>query len=264
MWAGSARADGRTRRTDIMPSLVLAGLAAAALAAAQPSAAPTVDELVARNVEARGGRERLRSVETVRMTGRLSPGAPAVEAPIRLELKRPNWIRMEIDFQGMTAVQAYDGKKGWQIAPFRGVIAPEEMSREETEQAVEQADIDGPLVDYRAKGHPLELVGRDRVGEADAWKLELTLSNGTVREVYLDPQSFLEIQTVSKRKIRGITVEVESRLEDYREVGGLLFPHAIRSGARGRPERQSLTVEKIELNPVLDDARFRMPAAKSR
>jgi hypothetical protein len=241
---------------------LLVGLVAAALVAAEPTSAPTVDELVARNVEARGGRERLRSVETVRMTGRLSPGAPGLEAPIRLELKRPDWIRMEIDFQGMTAVQAYDGKKGWQIAPFRGVMTPEEMSREETDQAVEQADIDGPLVDYRAKGHTLELVGKDRAGESDAWKLKLTLKNGTVRDVYLDAQSFLEVQTVSKRTIRGITVEVESRLEDYREVGGLLFPHAIRSGARGRPERQSLTVEKIELNPALAEARFHMPPAK--
>jgi hypothetical protein len=165
----------------------------------------------------------------------------------------------------MTAVQAYDGKKGWQIAPFRGVTTPEEMSREETEQALEQADIDGPLVDYRAKGHALELVGPDRVSETEAWKLRLTLANGTVRDVYLDAKSFLEIQTVSRRTIRGTTVEVESRLDDYREVGGLLFPHAIRSGPKGRPERQQLIVETIELNPALDEARFRMPApAKSR
>jgi hypothetical protein len=248
-----------------MRTLVLAGLATAGFAAAQPAPAPTVDEIVARNVEARGGRERLRSVETIRMTGRLVPGAPAVEAPTRLELKRPDRIRMEITFQGMTAVQAYDGKKGWQIAPFRGVTKPEEMSREETEQALEQADIDGPLVDYRAKGHALELVGPDRVGETEAWKLRLTLANGTVRDVYLDAKSFLEIQTVSKRTIRETTVEVESRLEDYREVGGLLFPHTIRSGPKGRPERQKLIVETIELNPALDDGRFRMPApAKSR
>jgi hypothetical protein len=238
---------------------VLTGVAAAALVAASPAPTPTVDELVARNVAARGGRERLRAVETLRMTGRLSPGAPAVEAPIRLELKRPDRIRMEITFQGMTAVQAYDGKAGWQIAPFRGQSAPVPMSPEETEQALEQADIDGPLVDYKEKGHSLELVGRDKVGEAEAWRLKLTLKNGTVRDVYLDAGSFLEIQTVSKRTIRGMALEAESRLEDYREVGGILFPHLIRSGAKGRPERQSLIVEKIEVNPVLEDAHFRMP-----
>jgi hypothetical protein len=242
----------------------LAGLAATALAAAEPPPTPTVDDLVARNVEARGGRERLRAVETIRMSGRLVPGAPGVEAPILLELKRPDSIRMEITFQGMTAVQAYDGKKGWQVAPFRGVTTPEVMSREETEQAVEQADIDGPLVDYRAKGHTLELVGRDKVDDTEAWKLKLTLKNGTVRDVYLDAKSFLEIQTVSKRAIRGTTVEAESRLEDYREVGGLLFPHRIRSGARGRPERQVLTVEKVELNPALDEGRFHMPSPVKR
>jgi hypothetical protein len=243
-----------------MPTRLLSGLAVAVLAAAEPAAAPTVDELIARNIEARGGRERLRSVQTIRMSGRLSPGAPDVASPILLEQKRPDRIRMEITFQGMTAVQTYDGKRGWQIAPFRGQTVPVSMSPEETEQAAEQADIDGPLVDYRAKGHSVELVGKDNAGEAEAWKLKLTLQNGTVRDVYLDLGSFLEIQTVSKRTIRGITVEAESRLEDYREVGGLMFPHTIRSGARGRPERQTLTVEKIELNPVLEDARFRVPA----
>ena len=133
------------------------------------------------------------------------------------------------------------------------------MSPEETEQALEQADIDGPLVDYKDKGHALELVGRDKAGEAEAWRLKLTLKNGTVRDVYLDAGSFLEVLTVSKRTIRGVAVEAESRLEDYREVEGIMFPHLIRSGARGRPERQSLTVETIEINPVLEDSRFRMP-----
>ncbi len=234
-------------------------VAASAVAAASPAPPPTVDELVARSLAARGGRERLRTVESIRMTGRLSPGAPAVEAPIRLELKRPDRIRMEITFQGMTGVQAYDGTTGWQIAPFRGQSIPVRMSPEETSQALEQADIDGPLVDYKEKGHSLELVGKDTVDEAEAWKLRLTLKNGTVRDVYLDAMTFLEIQTVSKRTIRGVTVEAESRLEDYRDVGGILFPHLIRSGARGRPERQSITVEKIEINPVFADGHFRIP-----
>ncbi len=237
----------------------LAGVAAAGLVAATPSP-PTVDELISRNIEARGGRERLKSVKTIRMTGRMSPGRPGMEAPISLEQKRPDSIRMEISFQGMTAVQAYDGKSGWQIAPFRGRTAPEPMSPEDTQQAVEQADIDGPLVDYREKGHTVELVGKDKVDEGDAWKLMLRLKNGTVRFLYLDAGSFLEIKAESRRTIRGIDVEVESRLQDYREVGGLRFPYSIQSGAKGRPERQTVTVEKIELNPPLDDARFRMPA----
>jgi outer membrane lipoprotein-sorting protein len=241
-----------------MTGRLLAGVAAV-IAAASPAPTPTADELVARNIAARGGRERLKTVQTIRMSGRLSPGAAGVEAPIRLEMKRPDRIRMEITFQGMTAVQAYDGKTGWQIAPFRGQSAPVRMSPEETEQALEQADLDGPLVDYKDKGHAVEFVGGDKVDEAEAWRLKLTLKNGTVRDVYIDAASFLERLTVSKRTIRGIAVEAESRLEDYREVEGMRFPHLIRSGARGRPERQSLTVEKIEINPVLEDAHFRMP-----
>lgn len=241
-------------------ALVGGALAAAVAAAApSPSPAPTAAALVSRNVAARGGRERLRSVQSVRMTGRLAPSGPGVEAPIRLELKRPDRIRMEVTFQGMTGVQAYDGTSGWQIAPFRGQSIPVRMSPEETSQALEQADIDGPLVDYKEKGHTVELVGPEKVDETDAWRLKLALKNGTVRDVYLDAATFLEILTVSRRRIRGVPVEAESRLEDYREVGGILFPHRIRSGARGRPERQTVLVETIEINPALDDARFRIP-----
>jgi hypothetical protein len=243
---------------------LLGGALAAVLvsAAPSPSPAPTADELVARNVAARGGRERLRAVLSLRMTGRLAPSGPAgpaVEAPIRLELKRPDRIRMEVTFQGMTGVQAYDGTSGWQIAPFRGQSIPVRMSPEETAQALEQADIDGPLVDYRQKGHSLALAGPAKVDETDALRLELALKNGTVRDVYLDAATFLEILTVSRRTIRGVAVEAESRLEDYREVGGVLFPHRIVSGAKGRPERQTVRVETIEINPALDDARFRIP-----
>ena len=112
----------------------------------------------------------------------------------------------------MTAVQAYDGKSGWSVAPFMGRTEPVAMSAEEAAQAVEQADIAGPLVDYKAKGHTVELVGPDKVDDRDAWKLKLTLKNGTVRQVYLDAASFLEVKTESKRTIRGVEVEVEGRL----------------------------------------------------
>jgi outer membrane lipoprotein-sorting protein len=238
-------------------TLLWAVLAAVVSAADTP--APTVDDLIARNVEARGGRDRLKAVEAIRMSGRMSPG-PGTEAPIRLEIRRPDRIRIEITFQGVTAIQVFDGKSGWSIAPFRGKIEAVAMSAEDAAHASEQADLEGPLLDYKAKGHTVELVGPDKVDERDAWKLKLTLKNGTVRQVYLDAASFLEVKTESKRTIRGTEVVVEGRLGDYREVGGIRFPHSIENRASGMPQRQTVTVDKIELNPPLDEERFRMPA----
>jgi outer membrane lipoprotein-sorting protein len=226
---------------------------------ALPATAQTVDELIAKNVEARGGLDKLKSVQTIRLTGKMTMG-PGMEAPVRLELKRPNSVRMEYTFQGMTGVQAWDGTSGWAISPFSGKTDPEPLSPEDAKEAEEQSDMDGPLVDYKAKGHSVELVGKEKLEGSDTYKLKVTLKNGTVNYTYLDADSYLAIREESKRTVRGSDVEVESTIGDYKEVGGLLIPHSIQNGAKGRPEKQDIVIDKIELNPPLDDARFKMPA----
>lgn len=235
----------------------LLGLAVLALPGSQASA-QTVDELIAKNVEARGGLEKMKSVTTLRMTGKMTMG-PGMEAPIRLELKRPANIRMEFTIQGNTGVQAYDGKTGWSIDPFGGKQEAEPLSADDLKDVEEQSDMDGPLVDYKAKGNTVELLGKERVEGSDAYKLKITLKSGDVRYQYLDADSYLTIREESKRTIRGTEQELESTVGDYKDVGGLLMPHSIQNGAKGRPEKQNIIVEKIELNPAIEDARFHMP-----
>jgi outer membrane lipoprotein-sorting protein len=223
--------------------------------------AQNVDELIAKNVQARGGLAKMKAVSTLRLTGKMSVG-PGMEAPVTLELKRPNRMRMEFLFQGMAGIQAYDGSAGWQISPFGGKKDPEPMSPEDLKDAQEQADMDGPLVDYKEKGHTVELMGKDKVEGSDAYKLKVTLKNGDIQFIYLDTDSFLEIKDESKRTVRGSEIETETTLGDYKEVNGLLFPFSIQSGAKGHPEKQNITVDKIEVNAAVDDARFKMPSAK--
>src|SRR5262245_44623228 len=226
---------------------------------ALPAAAQTVDELIAKNIEARGGLEKMQSVKTMRMTGKMTMG-PGMEAPVSMELKRPNSVRMEFTFQGMTGVQAWDGTSGWQISPFGGKTDAEPLSPGDAKETEEQADMDGPLVDYKAKGHTVELVGREQVEGSGAYKLKVTLKNGTVNYTYLDADSYLTIREESKRTVRGSEVEVESTIGDYKDVGGLLIPHSIQNGAKGQAEKQNITVDKVDLNPPLDDSRFKMPS----
>jgi outer membrane lipoprotein-sorting protein len=235
---------------------------AAVLALAHPASAQTVDEVIAKNIEAKGGLEKIKSVQTLRMIGKMTMG-PGIEAPATIEFKRPNKVRMEITVQGNVGTQAYDGKNGWSISPFSGKKEPEPMSAEDLKDVEEQSDMDGPLVDYKAKGHTVELLGKEKVEGSDAYKLKVTLKNGDVRYIYLDADAYLEIRAESKRTIRGSEVEVETTIGDYKEVDGLLFPHSFQSGAKGRPEKQNIVVEKIEINPEIEDGRFEMPAASS-
>jgi hypothetical protein len=241
-----------------MPRLVLPGLILAVLAG--PATAQTVDEVIARSLEARGGLEKLKAVQSIRMSGRLSAGER--KATMVIEVRRPSLIRIETVADGVRAVQAYDGKTAWGIPPMgtgRAEVLPAEAAR----ALSDEFDIDGPLVDYRAKGHKVELVGKARIGGREAWEIRVTRRAGGVERHFLDASSGLPVRVETKRVVRGAEVEGESEIGDYREAGGLLWPFSIRSGARGRSERQTLTVETIEVNPALDDARFRMPGPRS-
>jgi len=243
-----------------MSKKILLGLAAA-VALALPAAAQTVDEIIAKNIEARGGMQALKAANTMRMSGRMTVG-PGLEAPFVLEQKRPNRMRLDITFQGMTGTQAYDGSSAWMVMPFMGKKDPEKVPDEEAQAFSEQADFDGILVDYKDKGHTVELLGKEPIEGSEAYKLKVTLKDGAIRYIYLDADAFLEIRTEGKRKIRGSEVEGESSIGDYKEVAGLMLPHAVESGAKGSPQKQKITIDQIEINVPIDDARFVMPEVK--
>ncbi len=237
------------------------GFAVVGIGSAVGVAAQTADELIAKNVEARGGLEKIRAIASMRLTGTLSIGD--AKMPSVLEVKRPNKTRWEFTLDGQTAVQAYDGTTAWAVAPFAGKPDPEPMSAEDLKDMELQADMDGPLVDYRAKGHRVELMGLEKIGGRDAWRLKVTLRNGDVRDVYLDLKTHLQIVTVARRMVQGRPAEIESELGDYRQVGDVMLPHFFETRARGVPQKQSVRFEKIELNVPIDDSRFRMPIAKN-
>ena len=236
-------------------------MSAIALAVLAPCLlAQSVDEILAKYVQARGGTEKLKSVKTIKTTATMTMG-PGMEFPGTVIQKRPDLARLEFTAQGLTVVQAYDGKQAWQIMPFMGKKDPEPMAAEEAKETEEMADVDGPLVDYKSKGHQVELLGKEKVEGTDAYKLKLTLRNGDVQTVYLDADSFLQIKEVDKRTVRGTEQETESAIGDYKEVNGILFPFAIENSVKGSDQKQKITISKIELNVPVDDSIFKMPAA---
>jgi hypothetical protein len=234
---------------------VLVGLAAAL---AVPASAQTVDELVAKANEARGGVAKIKAVQSVRMTGRMTMG-PNAEAPITLEMKRPRSTRMEFTVQGQTGVQAYDGKQAWGIPPM-GSRKPEPRRYELARKTHERAYLEGPLVDYKSKGHQVELVGKETLEGKEAWKLKLTPKAGDAQYIFLDASSFLEIRNETHRLVRGQEIDILSTFSDFKESGGVVWPHRIQAGPKGRPEKQVLSFDKIEVNVPIDDARFKMPS----
>ena len=224
--------------------------------------AQTVDDVVRRYVEARGGALKLHAVESLRLTGTME--LPDVSAPFVLELQRPNRMRTEFVVQGQTGVRAFDGQNAWQRLPLPG-DEPQPMGPEEAAEARAQADVDlSPLVDSAAKGFTVELAGRDRLPGGETWKLIVRGREGPPRTLHLDTRTHLMVQTIDVRSVEGKPVEMLTEISDYRQVAGLVFPHRIETGPKGKPERQRLVIQKIEINPVLDAARFVMPGARRK
>jgi outer membrane lipoprotein-sorting protein len=220
--------------------------------------AQTVDEIIAKNIQARGGMDKLKSVKSIRTTATMTMG-PGMEAPGVMVQKRPEMARLEFTVQGLTAVQAYDGSKAWQIMPFMGKKDPEAMSADDTKEMEENADLDGALVDYKAKGHKVELLGKEKVEGTDVYKLKVTLKNGDVQTEYIDADSFLVIKEEITRTVRGTEHVIESSIGDYKEVEGIIFPFAVENSMKGSDQKEKITVSKIELNVPADDAIFKMP-----
>jgi len=234
-------------------------LLAALLTACASTQSPTVDDIVASNLAARGGKERIQSLRSIRETGTVTgPGAKV--AQIVREVKRPNMFRLEFSFQGTTSVFANDGKSGWQIAPLQGQFEPMAM-RPETDAAggADQQDIEGPLVDWKVKGHTVTLLGREPVDGKDAYKLKVEMRGDGVRYDYVDVVSHQVVRADVTRIIQGHPTVLETRFSDFHPTGGLVFPHTIETHVKDRPQSLRIQVDSIELNPEIDDARFRMP-----
>lgn len=235
-------------------SLAVTLLCCAAVASAQ-----TAEELVTRNLQAKGGLEKIKAIHSLRMTGRLEAGG--FRATVAQESKAPDLFRQSFTFQGMTGIEAFDGKDAWRISPFEGRKDPEMMGEDDAKPLIDQADFYGPLVDYQQKGNTVEYLGHDVVDGDDALRLKVTLKNGDIWYYLLDPDAFLEIRIEQQTFIRGSMRETVVDLGSYKQVNGVYFPFSIDSGPKNNPNaRQRVTVDKMEANVDLPDSLFQMPA----
>lgn len=229
---------------------------------APPATAQSVDEVLARHYEAMGGVAAWTGLRTMTASGTLNIANGMMQGPFEIIQKRPAMARMEITVQGMEIVSAYDGETAWQIMPFTGSTEPQVADPETARQLIEQADLDGPLIGWKEAGHQVELAGRETVDGVEAIKLRLTLDTGDVSYFYLHAEDYVPIRIVALREIQGGETELTTILDEYREVGGLLFPFEIRIDTP--LGTQALAFDRIEVNVPVDESVFSMPTSGSR
>jgi len=268
---------------------VLVSLAAGANTTS-PRAQLSAAEIVDKNVAARGGLQAWRAVQTLSLQGKMGAGGnqrgtvalpmpnpkqltlphrPAEEAqlPFLMELKRGRKTRFELQFAGKTAVQVYDGTSGWKLRPFLNRMEVEPYTPEELNTASTQSDLDGPLVDYAAKGSRIELDGVEKVEGRDTYKLKVVEKTGHTFHVWVDAETFLEAKLEGQpRRLDGTDHPVEVYYRDYRAVDGLRIPFVLETRvlpvartALGRdtpvpPEK--VIIDKVVVNPKFGEQLF--------
>jgi hypothetical protein len=241
-------------RTQFALCVLLLGLAASADAI-------TADELVAKNLEAKGGAAALDAVQSVRRSGKLIVNGGQFVLGIVETRKRPGMIRDDVSLQGLTQVQSFDGNEGWKIDPFGGRKDPERVPADDLKGLIEDAEIGGPLAGYRERGARLEYLGTEDIDGTAAHKLRLTGKDGEVRYVYLDPDYFLEIRIESQRSVRGVKVTVVTDLGEYEQADGVFWPLALTTGRKGGGNPTNIQYDKVEVNVPVETGYFAFPAA---
>ena len=223
----------------------------------------TAEELVAKNIEAKGGIAAIKAITSMRTSGKLE--TQGIVIVIGTDQKPENLIRQSATIQGMSQIVAYDGSEGWQINPFSGRRDPEKMGEDDTRDLVEGGDFYGPLVDYQQKGSKVEYIGHTTVDGDDAFLLKVTLKNGDIIKYFLDPDTYLEIRTEKQMFIRGSVHETFNNLGSYKKVNGVYFPFSIESGSPRNPgSAAKITVTKIDANTAIPDSEFKMPAGPAK
>jgi hypothetical protein len=227
--------------------ILMAGLAGISL----PAFAIDADTLIAKNLEARGGADKLRAITSMHVLGKLRIGG-GTEAKAEAFAAAPGKIRFEFSLQGLTAINAWDGEQAWAINPFQGRRDPQKTSADDAKGLILAADIAGPLLDWKAKGSKVEYLGTEDIDGTDAHKLRVTFKNGDSRVLFLDPDHFLEIRIEDHQFIRGQEQVSATDMGEYAQVDGVYFPF----------EQGQLQVESIELNKPVEASIFSFPTAK--
>ena len=245
---------------------VIAPLAALLLSGpfAAHAAAPSADEIIARNVEARGGSARLKAITVLKRRGRLVIPGANLELTLTEVQTRSGAFRTDLTLQGLTAIQAYDGHEAWQVDPFEGRKDPARMSADEAKEFQLGSDFEGPFVDYRAKGHAVEYLGQEDIDGTPAHKLRVRLKWGDEATYWFDPDTWMVIRELDRRTLRGADHWVETDYGEYERVQGVYVPMSEEQGAKDSDpaRRQKLVFDAAEANLPLPPSLFAFPPAK--
>ena len=232
-----------------MKNLIIFGLFILVLVCAQFAQGQTVDDVINKHIAALGGKENLNKIQNVVMEGSLN--FQGTEIGLTMTQVHNKLTRQDINVNGMHGFDMMTDKDGWAYMPFRGMQKPEPKTVEEVKEGQSDLDIAGPLVDYTAKGHKVELLGKEDVDGTECYKIKATLAGGKEMTFFIDPASNMIIRTKSKVKANGQETDVQTDLSDYKEVEGVKMPYSITVGFG------TILISSIKVNQTISESVFK-------
>lgn len=227
----------------------------------------TAEQIVANNVKARGGLEAWRAIQTMITVGHLETGNPSMpEVPFVMQQARPNKTRFEVHVREKTSVRIFNGVDGWKLRPGRGGI-PDLLAytEDEIEAARNAPGIDGPLIDYQAKGISVNFDGIDEIAGKKAYRLIVKLPSGATRRWWIDAKSFLDLSYEREsHTAAGKSAVVTVSFGNYKSIDGVQIPQSITTSQLGAQGSESMVIEKVLLNRPLGDQVFSKPPVPMR
>jgi hypothetical protein len=217
--------------------------------------AQTADEIVTKHVEAIGGLENWKKVTSMVQTGTMT--VQGMNLDVIATVLHNKGSRQDINAMGMNNYQILTPTEGWSFFPLQGQQAPEAMTADDVKEGQDGLDVQGSLVDYKAKGHTIESLGKEDVDGTECFKIKLTQKSGKVETFFIDPKSFYVIKAVSIKKANGQEAELATTMSNYQKLPeGIIVPMSV-SIPFAPGVNFDYIITKVEINKPVDEAIFK-------
>jgi hypothetical protein len=237
-------------KSNLMKKLLLS---LSVLASGFMVSAQSVDEIVDKHIAAIGGKENWKKVNSMVMEGSLN--VMGREVGVKITQVHNKGSRQDISVAGMSGYEITTPTGGWVFMPFQGQAKPEPIPAEAVKESLDDLDLHGNLVDYKEKGHTVELLGKEDVEGTECFKIKVNRKNSGEQTIFVDPDSYLIVRAITKRKAMGQEVEMKSDLSDYKEVNGVKVPFSVSQ------QFGTVVFSSIKINEQVDEKLFAAPSS---
>ena len=216
--------------------------------------AQTTDDIIQKYSKAMGGLAAFNAIKTMKTIGTFT--TQGVDLALTSQIINGKAIRNDVQAMGQTVINSYKDGKGWKINPFAGITTVTDMTPEELIDFKSQSMIASQLMDYKLRGHKVELQGQEDVEGIKTYKIRLTnKDDNKVTTYFISVTDNTIIKSVSTRQLQGQNIEIETFYSDIKDFNGLKFPMLRIQKMQGQVF-QEIKIATIEFNVPIDEKIF--------